>query len=169
MSVYRYLAYGSNLHPGRLQRRVASASLLGNTFLHNYDIRFHKRSFVDGSGKCSLVIGGPGVHVAIFEVANVEQRVLDKIEGLEQGYEHQEIHVDGFGCCLTYIATPDAIDDTLVPMDWYREYVLRGARHHGFPDDYIAILEDQRAKADHDQQRAAREWQQVRALEKWMS
>ena len=165
MNICKYLAYGSNLHPQRLKRRVPSASFVGHAFLSDYGMCFHKRSYVDGSGKCSLVVGGSGVYVAIFDIANAEQEILDGIEGVGQGYEHHVIDVDGFGGCLTYIATPDAIDDSLLPMDWYREYVLRGARYHDFPDHYVANLENHRTVRDHDEARALKEWQTIRTLD----
>jgi hypothetical protein len=43
-----YFAYGSNLHPLRLQERVPSAALLGWTHLHGWELRFDKRGRTDG-------------------------------------------------------------------------------------------------------------------------
>ena len=44
-----YAAYGSNLHPGRLQKRVDSARLEGTAFVADLSLTFDKRG-VDGSG-----------------------------------------------------------------------------------------------------------------------
>ncbi|MBS1165542.1 MAG: gamma-glutamylcyclotransferase [Proteobacteria bacterium] len=39
---------------------------------------------------------------------------------------------------LSYLATPDYIDDSLKPYGWYRDFVLAGGREHGLPPEYIA-------------------------------
>ena len=39
---------------------------------------------------------------------------------------------------LTYLATPDYIDDGLQPYGWYKDFVLAGSREHGLPQEYIA-------------------------------
>lgn len=164
LGIYQYAAYGSNLHPDRLRKRVSSASLIGTGLLPGYSLRFHKRGYKDGSGKCNIVTGGSGVHIAIFELAESDRSRLDQCEGVGYGYDHHTIEVDRFGTCSTYIAAEKFIDDTLTPMDWYKAYVLRGARFHGFPIEYISVLESQTAIADPDQNRARREWQLLEKL-----
>lgn len=164
MGIYQYAAYGSNLHPDRLRKRVSSASLIGAGLLPGYCLRFHKRSSKDGSGKCNILAGGSGVHIAVFELAESDRSRLDQCEGVGYGYGRHTIEVDRFGACSTYIATENFIDDALTPMDWYKEYVLRGARFHGFPREYISALESQTAVADPDEDRARREWQSIEKL-----
>lgn len=164
MSSYRYAAYGSNLHPGRLRERVPSATHLGTCFLASYSLRFHKRGKDDGSGKCNIIAGDSGVFVAIFEIAEIERKELDRFEGLGYGYNRQEIQVPEYGPCSTYIADPGAIDETLRPLDWYKEYVLRGARFHGLPFDYVAALESVAADGDSDRLRSEREWEKISRL-----
>ena len=39
---------------------------------------------------------------------------------------------------LSYLATPDYIDDSLKPYNWYKDFVLAGGREHGLPPEYIA-------------------------------
>ena len=39
---------------------------------------------------------------------------------------------------LTYLATPDYIDDSLKPCGWYKDLVLAGGTEHGLPPEYIA-------------------------------
>ena len=39
---------------------------------------------------------------------------------------------------LTYLATPDYIDDSLKPYGWYKDFVLAGAGEHDLPPEYIA-------------------------------
>lgn len=132
----RYAAYGSNLHPLRLQARVPSARLLGTGRLPGWALRFHKRG-TDGSGKGSIVEAGGSVYVAVYEMSDDGMSVLDRIEGIDTGYRRASVGMPGFGACDTYLARPSHIDDALQPYDWYREMVLVGARVHGFPDGYV--------------------------------
>lgn len=164
LSTYRYAAYGSNLHPGRLQKRVPSANLCGTGFLPNHELHFHKSGRRDGSGKCNILEGTGGVYVSVFEIAESERNILDNCEGLGFGYLHKLIRVDGLGLCSTYIADRSAIDNTLSPFDWYKEYVLRGARFNRFPAAYVATLEAVVAVEDPDRARSEREWKLVEEL-----
>jgi hypothetical protein len=164
LEFYQYAAYGSNLHPDRLRKRVSSALLIGTGLLPGYGLKFHKIGKKDGSGKCNIVVGESGVHIAIFELAESDRPGLDRCEGLGYGYDRHTIQVDGYGACSTYIAADKAIDDSLAPMDWYKEYVLRGAQFHGFPLEYISALASQTAVVDPDHHRAQKEWQSVEKL-----
>lgn len=164
MNLYRYAAYGSNLHPGRLKLRVPSARLIGKSLVPDYSLKFHKISDKDGSAKCNIVVGGAGVYVAVFEIDEIERRTLDQIEGVGSGYEHLNLQLEGFGVCSTYVAASTCIDDSLCPMDWYKEYVVRGAQYNVFPSDYVSILEQIKAVPDTNAERARREWELVGAL-----
>ncbi len=135
----RYAAYGSNLHPLRLSERIASAELVTTGFLAGRSLHFHKRS-QDGSGKCNIMTGSEGVHVAIFDISTEDKTMLDKIEGVGQGYLKVELDVPDVGLCASYEAAATHIDDSLLPYDWYRELVLLGARAHRFPEAYIDAI-----------------------------
>ena len=135
----RYAAYGSNLHPLRLSERIASAELIATGFLADRNLRFHKKS-VDNSGKCNIVTGSEGVHVAVFDISVEDKTTLDRIEGVGSGYVATDLHVPGIGLCATYLAAETYIDDTLVPYSWYRELVLLGARAQRFPQPYIDAI-----------------------------
>lgn len=159
----RYAAYGSNLHPARLQLRTPSARLLGTSLHNNYSMRFHKRS-VDGSGKCGLFRGSTGVHFAVYEMSVDDKLALDDIEGTGSGYEQIEIELDGFGECFTYSPSLSHVDSDLVPYDWYRELVVLGCREHGFPQDYVNSISRTGAVTDPDEQRAALNWRLAESL-----
>lgn len=164
MSYYQYAAYGSNLHPLRLRKRVPSALQLGTSFLPGYGLSFNKLSWKDGSGKCNVVTGGSGVHLAIFRIAESERSLLDGFEGLGKGYDHFPIEAEGFGSCSSYIAAPDATDESLRPFDWYRQMVLLGCTFNQFPTAYCRRVELASAIEDLDKVRARREWRIVDAL-----
>ncbi|MBT8097654.1 MAG: gamma-glutamylcyclotransferase [Woeseia sp.] len=107
---------------------------------------------------------GAGIYLAVYEILEIERKQLDLCEGVGDGYDYREIELEDFGTCSTYIASPSSIDDSLNPLDWYREYVIRGARYNDFPPEYIAALASIHAVADSDNDRACREWKLVDTL-----
>ena len=142
---YRYFAYGSNLSTERLRARVPSARARGRGRLLHHALRWHKIGR-DGSGKCDIVpTSAPSVVWGVlFDVAQDEKPALDAVEGLGIGYFEKEVRIvtdDGECLALTYHANPARIDAALRPFDWYKDYVVRGAREHGLPADYIRELE----------------------------
>ncbi len=136
MKTLRYAAYGSNLHPGRLVRRVSSARWLGSASVPDLELRFHKRG-KDGSGKCNVVAGDNEVHVAVYEFEAAEKPLLDDIEGLGRGYDAASLQVAGFGTCFTYTASDTHINEALDPFGWYKQLVLLGCAFNGFPRGYV--------------------------------
>ena len=142
---YRYFGYGSNMSTERLRARVPSARARGRGRLLHHTLRWHKLGR-DGSGKCDIeptdtrnVVWG-----VLYDVAWSEKTALDAAEGLGTGYFEKEVRIvtdDGECLALTYHANPDRIDSALRPRDWYKDYVVRGAREHGLPADYIRTLE----------------------------
>jgi len=150
-----YAAYGSNLHPLRLEERLASARLVGAGLLPGWALAFHKRS-KDGSGKCSIQPGGGGVYLAIFDISARDKLVLDRIEGVGRGYSTLTLNVPEFGDCASYTAEPSHIDNSLAPYDWYKSLVLLGAAAHRFPADYRQAIETVASLPDPDIGRASR-------------
>ena len=142
---YLYFAYGSNLSTERLRGRVPSAAPRGRGRLPRHILRWHKVGR-DGSGKCDIVPAGRSEVVwgVLFDVAWSEKHALDAAEGVGIGYFEKEVRIltgDGERRALTYHANPDRIDPDLRPRDWYKDHVVRGAREHGLPADYIRMLE----------------------------
>jgi len=155
-----YAAYGSNLHPRRLTERISSAQLVATSFLSDWTLHFHKRS-KDGSGKCNILSGGDGIHVAIFDISAEDKLTLDGIEGLGLGYSEILLNVPDIGDCASYVADESHIDGSLDPYDWYKELVLLGARAHGFPVDYLNRISSFPARQDPDPSRRISRWKTV--------
>jgi len=158
-----YAAYGSNLHPLRLTERISSAQLVTTSFLPDWSLHFHKRS-KDGSGKCNILSGGDGIHIAIFDISTEDKLALDKIEGLGLGYSQTQLDVPGIGGCASYVAEQSHIDNSLDPYDWYRELVLLGAQAHGFPEDYLNRIRSLQARKDPDPNRSIENWKTVELI-----
>jgi gamma-glutamylcyclotransferase len=150
MTVLKYFAYGSNLHPLRLQQRVPSARALGVVELPGWQLRFHKRGS-DGSAKCNVIeTHDPAdrVHGVVYDIAACEKPNLDRVEGLGWGYQLRQLHLQPHGETFFYVATASSIDDSLQPFSWYKAYVLEGARFHGLPAAYVGAIEQAAAIAD---------------------
>jgi gamma-glutamylcyclotransferase len=154
-----YFAYGSNMSFKRLNERISNITRLGVATLYQHDLRFHKASEKDGSGKCDIFETNDPEHLVIgvvYEIDPVEKPTLDKYEGL--GYEVKQVSVDMNGKLITayaYFAT--LIDQELKPLHWYKEHVLRGARENSLPDDYVSKIEMVDSVDDHDVDRHKRE------------
>jgi hypothetical protein len=78
----------------------------------------------------------------LFSFDPAEREKLDEAEGVGRGYEPAMVTVISEKGrrrkVLTYLATPDYIDDSLKPYGWYKEFVLAGAKEHGLPPEYIS-------------------------------
>jgi len=138
----KYAAYGSNLHPKRLEQRTGPVEFLGTGRLDGLALRFHKRGNLDGSGKCNVIEQANSyIYMAVFKLPDKSIEQLDEAEGLGSGYERGRIHVPDHGVCMTYYAQPSHIDDSLVPFSWYKELVLAGCRYHDFPAEYLEQIQ----------------------------
>ncbi len=147
----KYIAYGSNLHPHRLQRRTPSAQLVGTAKLSQWSLKFHQRCDGDQSAKCNIIPSAHDcVHVAIYELALSEVPSLDRFEGLGHDYDRCEFTLADYGECFIYLATPARIDGTWKPYTWYRDLVLLGCEFHGFPADYVKSIQSVPALDDPD-------------------
>ena len=145
-------AYGSNLDPARMQERVVSARWVTRSVLPRHELRFHKRGWRDGTGKANAFATArtaDTVYGVIWEIDAEHLADLDRHEGLGIGYERElrlfSAFVDDEPVKIeawVYLATPDAIDDTLLPMKWYVKHVLRGALKNGFPGPVIQKLRE---------------------------
>jgi hypothetical protein len=71
---------------------------------------------------------------------------MDRHEGVPSDHYHRRqirVRVDSGDEleAVTYVAGEAFIDDSLTPSAEYLQTILRGAREHGLPDDYIHGLE----------------------------
>lgn len=158
----KYFAYGSNMSIARLRARTPSAVSLGRHHLGEHDLRFHK-SGADRSAKCDAFhtgIRSDRVIGVLFEIDSREKVMLDRAEGLGNGYEEKSVVVvsaEGTPVqAFTYVATH--IDDSLAPFSWYVHHVLTGALEALLPEDYIDTrIRAVRPREDTCRERDARE------------
>lgn len=158
MSRLHYFAYGSNLHPLRLRERVPSATAIGVVEAKSWSLAFSKRS-VDLSGKCNLYETGNQedvVHGVLYEMDIKHKANLDRAESKGHGYNERiaSFTLNGKSYTpFTYIADSKFVDESLFPYDWYKRFVIEGARYHSMPEAYIAWLDSFTSVADPDNKR----------------
>ena len=161
MPSIKYLSYGSNLHPLRLQERVESSELIGTTMISGYNLQFHKAGR-DGSAKCNIIHSGSGTDIvfgAIYAIDVDDKEILDKYEGLGNGYQEHWLELnlgDIRQRVLTYQASSPHINDSLHPYDWYHALVMHGANYHNLPADYIGAISKVNTIPDPDRRRSVR-------------
>jgi hypothetical protein len=129
----------------RLRERVPSATAIGIGQLVGHALRWDKRSWRDGSGKCDAEATGRQDDIVwgvVFELDPEDKPALDKAEGLGTGYMEKAVNIlteAGPVAAVTYYATDK--DATLRPYHWYKALVIAGAREHGLPPSYRSRLE----------------------------
>lgn len=154
-----YFAYGSNMSFRRLNARISNIAKLGVATLTHHELRFHKVSDKDGSGKCDIFETNNPEHQVIgviYKIDPQEKGTLDIYEGI--GYEIKQVTVEMNGVVLSafaYYATQ--INQELKPLHWYKEHVLRGARENELPGHYISKIEMVESIEDPDKTRHMRE------------
>ena len=152
-----YFAYGSNLWYARLHQRCPSIERLGMGRLPRHRFSFNKPGG-DGSGKAGIeaVDSDEFVLGVLYRMSASDKSALDRIEGRGHGYLDQEVTVHSEGGpvdCFTYY--PTLYEQSMPPWDWYKRYVLEGARQNRFPESYIDMIEQVEAWPDPDHARRA--------------
>lgn len=134
----RYFAYGSNLSAARLRERAPSAERLAIGTVCDHRFAWNKLGR-DGSAKANLV-PAPG-ECAWGVVFAIDPADWDSLDRCERDYDRRLVLVRARGAelrCATYVSDHLVCDE--VPHDWYRELVLRGAREHALPPEWIRML-----------------------------
>jgi len=165
-----YFAYGSNLHPARLQSRIGPCQIIAVARLEGAGLCFHKIG-LDRSGKCDIVFpkkSAVEVWGVVYQISQEQKLTLDQHESLGQGYQilntgvltrqHQTLPV------FTYQAMPAHIDHRLQPFDWYHELIIQGALFHEFPSGYLEQLKDIATLPDPDKTRAGKHADLLRTI-----
>lgn len=135
-----YFAYGSNMRTARLRERVGPVQALGPARLPGHALRTDKPGR-DGTAKANLRRSpDAAVHGVLFELTEDALAILDRFEG---GYRRERVRVElstGERVeAITYVSERRGRDPRLAAE--YLGHLVAGAREHGLPDAWIAILE----------------------------
>ena len=154
-----YFAYGSNMNLNRLTARVPSAIKIENAVLKGYVFKCNKIS-VDGSSKGNIVQTGnetDQVWGVVFELLDIEKSLLDRAEGLGNGYNELAVVLlseKGESTnALTYIADSNRVNDNLLPYDWYKNFIVTGSEQNDLPNTYTEMLRAMEFQPDTDETR----------------
>jgi gamma-glutamylcyclotransferase (GGCT)/AIG2-like uncharacterized protein YtfP len=149
-----YFAYGSNLDPEQMQSRCPGAKVAGLAALRDHRLAFPLYSNTWGGGVSSIQLAhGDTVWGMLFDLTEDHLRTLDGFEGFRGAgdqhnvYDREQVTVeltrpdDGSFPrrvrAFAYVARPS---NPSPPSRRYLETVLRGARAHRLPEEYIAKL-----------------------------
>lgn len=149
-----YFAYGSNLDPEQMRSRCPEHRVAGLAALRDHRLVFPLYSERWGGGVASVQLAHTlTVWGVVFELTDSDLKSLDGFEGFNAPgdqhnlYDRVTIYVeltradDGSFprrvLAFTYIARPA---NPTAPSRRYLDAILRGARHHRLPEDYVAAL-----------------------------
>ncbi len=149
-----YFAFASNLDPVQMADRCPSHRVVGLAELRDHRLVFPLFSQHWGGGVASVQhTHGQSVWGILYEVNDADQKVLDGWEGFRgPGDQHNVYDRDTLVVELTraddgsfprrvraalYVARPQ---NPSPPTRRYLDAILRGAKHHHLPDEYVARL-----------------------------
>lgn len=163
-------SYGSNMHMSRIKKRVPSAKLIAVGYITQHQLRLHKTS-KDGSAKADAFFTGNEDDVisgTIIEINEKEKPNLDQAEGLGYGYNEKEIDVfiqeNETIKANIYIADESAINPKLKPYEWYKLYIVEGAKAANLPPTYQEKLNQIEFVKDTDETRRNKNFQILKSL-----
>jgi AIG2 family protein len=134
-----YFAYGSNLCAARLCERVPSAVARGVARADGFALALDKRG-ADGTAKANLR-SEPG-SVVWGVLYAIDARDWPRLDRHERDYARIEIAVSrGAERLAAQTYRSDHLTDDVVAAAWYKQLIVDGAREHGLPDDWCALLE----------------------------
>jgi gamma-glutamylcyclotransferase (GGCT)/AIG2-like uncharacterized protein YtfP len=147
-------SYGSNLDPDQIRERCPEHRVVGLAGLRDHRLAFSLYSARWDGGVASIQLHhGETVWGILYELSEADVRSLDGHEGFRgpgdqhNVYDREHVTVelvrpddDSFPRRVRadiYVARPS---NPSPPSRRYLDALLRGARHHRLPEDYIAKL-----------------------------
>ena len=152
-----YFAYGANVHPGWLRRRIPAAVVMGTGELPGYRIAFNKRGR-DGAGRSNACPTGSADDRLPGVLYHLPAQDLDKLGAARAGYHAAEVLVEtaeGPLTALTWHADATQVEAGLRPWDWYVALIRAGAELHGLPEAHRRWLAAVPTQVDPDADRVA--------------
>lgn len=136
-----YFAYGSNMKEARLTGRDVRLQAHKIGYINNYTFRYNKIG-IDDTAKGNIISReGHRVWGVFFRVPAEDYLHLHLT--YEKGY--RQLEVEGISNrrpvpAKSFIASPENINEALLPDKGYHETVIQGAREKKLPEDYIRKL-----------------------------
>lgn len=150
-----YFAYGSNLDPEQMQAQCADAHVVGLAQLRDHRLTFPLFYEPWGGGTAGLAHAHGGtVWGVLYELNEADLAALDRFEGWRGPGDHHNLYERDLitveltrpddGSVPRRVRAYTYFARTLNPTPPSRRYmdtVLKGARHHQLPPEYIEWLE----------------------------
>ena len=152
-----YFAYGANVHPGWLKRRIPTAQLVGAGLLPGYCLAFRKRGR-DGAARSDACASDEPGAMLPGAVYLLREQELAQLGAAGAGYRTKAVRVMVAGEPLratTWIAAPAEIATDLLPWDWYVALIRAGAELLALPVTHRRWLDAVQTAADPDPDRVA--------------
>ena len=149
-----YFAYGSNLDPEQMQARCPGHTVVGLAELRDHRLTFPLTSHDWGGGVASVAVAhGSSVWGVVYDLKETDLAALDGYEHfVGPGNQHNLYDRESASVQLVraddgsfprrlrvwvYIARPA---NPAAPSRRYLEAILRGARRHRLPEEYLTRL-----------------------------
>jgi gamma-glutamylcyclotransferase (GGCT)/AIG2-like uncharacterized protein YtfP len=150
-----YFAYGSNLDPDQMRARCPDCRTVGLASLPDHRLTFPLRFEPWGGGTAGVAHAHGGtVWGAVYELSEADLAALDEYEGWKGPGDHHNLYDRDLTTVVLTRADDGSIPRrvraytyfarTLNPTPPSRRYldtILKGARHHRLPPEYIEWLE----------------------------
>ncbi len=133
--IHYYFAYGSNMNSARVEKREMPFLEYHSGVLHDFVLRFNKRSAKYPGAASANVVAAPGemVQGVLYRLpAPHSIEMMDPFEGYPVRYDRQRLPVlygDDVCHAWVYLANADYIAEGLMPARWYLEHLLAGRPH----------------------------------------
>ena len=149
-----YFAYGSNMEPEQMQARCPGHKVVGLAELRDHRLTFPRHSHSWGGGVASVAVAhSESVWGVVYELTPEHLAQLDVYEGWKgEGNAHNVYDRETVAVHLTRAddgSFPRKLHALIYvaraanpgpPSERYLEALVRGARHHKLPSDYVARL-----------------------------
>ena len=150
-----YAAYGSNMDPEQMLRRCPSSPHTGTGWIRGWRLTFGAEEYGWDGALATLVpteddydSGDPGVFVALYDLTDADERVLNTWEGADQGlYRRVHLRVHTLtGDEVAYVYVLDAIEGGL-PSARHLGGIADAAEAAGAPTDYVTALRSRECRS----------------------
>ncbi|MGD2217936.1 MAG: gamma-glutamylcyclotransferase [Gemmatimonadales bacterium] len=144
-----YFAYACNMDPGFLAERIGLAVAKGwPARAAGWRLAFNKGGEGEGGGSVvANLVPDERCHTlgVVYRLPQEALTALDAFEGVPEHYRRETVWVEPLGrhatqAALAYFAQPRWVVDEGRPEKAYLNLLLRGARIHGLPLQYLNWL-----------------------------
>jgi len=150
-----YFAYGSNLDPDQMRERCPESRIVGLALLRDHRLTFPLHSEPWGGGADGLEHAHGGlVWGVLYELSETDLGSLDRYEGWKGPGDHHNLYDRDMvtveltraddGSVPRRVRATTYFARTLNPTPPSRRYMdtlIRGARYHRLPPEYVEWLE----------------------------